>query len=142
MVYNVSYNRPKVDALIKESVGSSYSIFQRIKTQTFGSPPLLIESCSTEIHQLISVDSKTDIGNIEIRPNGILFRFKSYLETYALVIPFYQLTIYRNGESYSIHAGQNVVKVRSKHVGIHGFFQKLLTLKAQSESEFSRIEEL
>jgi hypothetical protein len=67
---------------------------------------------------------------VEIRQNGIIVRFRSLLETYALPIPYYKLTIYKGrAQEYSIHRDNYFIKVKADHKRVHKFFDKLSQLK-------------
>jgi len=71
--------------------------------------------------------------NVELRPKGIIIRFRSLLETFALVIPYYKLSIYK-GEAaiHSIFADHHFIKVRSDTMAIKKFFRKLMDYKADN----------
>ena len=59
----------------------------------------------------LKLDNNINYCNIEIRKNGIIIRFRSLLETYGLIIPYYKLVIYK-GESniYSFYKDNNFIK--------------------------------
>ena len=98
-----------------------------------GSPKLSITAASTEIRNLLILDNNLNTCNIELRPKGIILRFRSLLETYALVIPYYKLTIYKGDLAiYSVYRDHYFVKVRSDTKAIQKFFKKLLDYKADN----------
>ncbi|AZQ44962.1 hypothetical protein [Nonlabens ponticola] len=141
MLYNVSYNRPKIDRAISDEVGGVLSLRERWKLKGSGSPQLHINSCSIHIHNLLVLDNNADKCNIEIREKGIIIRFRSLLETYALPIPFYKLTIYKGrAEEYSIYRDDYFVKVRANHKSIHKFMGKISQLK--SDQGFTYVDDL
>ena len=105
MLLNVSYNDPKQEQTITDLVGKPFSLRDRIKFSGVGSPKLKIVSSSPKIANLLLLDNNLDVCNIEIRPKGIIVRFRSLLETYAMVIPFYKLSVFKGkSASYSVHA--------------------------------------
>lgn len=105
MLLNVSYSDPKQELTITDLVGKPFSLLDRIKFSGVGSPKLQIVSSSPKIANLLLLDNNLDVCNIEIRPKGIIVRFRSLLETYAMVIPFYKLSVFKGkSNSYSIHA--------------------------------------
>ena len=64
---------------------------------------LIINSASIDIHNLLILDQNINTCNIELRPKGIIVRFRSLLETYGLIIPYYKLKIYKGkSQEYSI----------------------------------------
>ena len=98
-----------------------------------GSPKLFITASSTEIRNLLILDNNLDSCNIELRPKGIILRFRSLLETYALVIPFYKLVIYKGDLAvYSVYRDHHFVKVKADTKAIQKFFRKMLDYKADN----------
>ena len=87
MLLNVSYNDPKQELTVTDLVGKPFNLRDRIKFSGVGSPKLQIVSSSPKIANLLLLDNNLDVCNIEIRPKGIIVRFRSLLETYAMVIP-------------------------------------------------------
>lgn len=136
MIYNVSYNTPATTKTINEAVGKPFLLKERLKMRGIGSPRLTITSCSKEIYNLMALDNNANYCNIEIRPKGIIVGFRSLLESYALVIPYYKLTIFK-GEAkvYSIYKDQYFVKVKVADNSTKKFLKKLLAYKANQEEE-------
>ena len=82
---------------------------------------------------LLILDNNLDSCNIEIRPLGVIVRFRSLLETFALVIPFYKLAIYKGDLGiYSIYRDHYFIKVKADTKAIQKFFRKLLDYKADN----------
>lgn len=130
MLLNVSYNRPKIKAKIDESVGKAFTLMERIKRGGIGSGKLVINSSSQQIHNLLVLDSYQNVCSIEMRPKGIVLNFRSILETYALVIPYYKLHIYKGeSEQYSIYMDNYFIKVKADQKRIHQFMRKILDQK-------------
>lgn len=137
MLYNVSYNNKKIDREISEEVGAVLTLKERWKLKGSGSPKLFITSCSIQIHNLLVLDNNANSCNIELREKGIIVRFRSLLETFALPIPYYKLTIYKGrAQEYSIHKDNFYVKLKADHKRIHKFFEKLSQLKSDQGFEF------
>lgn len=132
MLLNVSYNRPKIKKQIDDAVGKPFSLVERIKMKGIGSGKMFIDSTSIQIHNLLVLDNNQNVCGIEMRPNGILVTFRSLLETYALVIPFYKLKIYKGqSDVYSIYRDDYFIKVKIKEKQHHKFMQKLLNFKLE-----------
>ncbi len=133
MLLNVSYNNKEITRKIDEEVGKPFPLKERWAMGGIGSPKLFITETSLEIHNLLILDNNLDSCNIEIRPKGIIVRFRSLLETFALVIPFYKLTIYKGDFAvYSIYRDHYFIKVRSDTKAIQKFFKKLFNYKADT----------
>lgn len=141
MLLNVSYNNKVITRKINKEVGEPFSLKKRWAMRGIGSPKLFITQTSTEIQNLLVLDNNTNSCNIELRPRGIIVRFRSLLETYALVIPFYKLTIYKGDSAiYSIYRDHYFIKVKAEKKAIHNFFKKILDAKIENTPK--SIEEL
>lgn len=137
MLLNVSYNDPKIKEQIDKSVGKPYTIKERLKLKGVGSPKLFITTTSLEIHNLLILDKYTNTCNIELRPNGIIIRFRSLLETFALIIPYYKLSLYKGkAEEYSFYKDQYFIKIKaeSTNTQLHKFIKKITKQKAEISS--------
>ena len=133
MLVNVSYNNKVISQRIDEEVGKPFTLKQRWALGGIGSPKLMITSSSVEIRNLLILDNNLDSCNIELRPKGIVLRFRSLLETYALVIPYYKLSLYKGDIGiYSIYRDHHFVKVKADTKAIQKFFKKILNYKADN----------
>lgn len=136
MLANVSYNNPALTRKIDALVGKPFTLKQRWAMGGIGSPKLIIRQASPEIHNLLLLDNNRNTCNIELRPGGIILRFRSLLETYGLVIPYYRLTLYKGDLGvYSVHAEHHFVKVEADTRAVQKFFVKLLGEKADNQPE-------
>ena len=134
MLLNVSYNNPEVKRKINTEVGPPFTLRERLKMNGIGSSKLFITSTSIEIHNLLILDSYLNTCNIEMRPNGIIIGFRSLLESYALVIPYYKLKIYKGkAEEYSLYRDHYFIKIRAKanDQATHKFIKKIMNYKAE-----------
>lgn len=137
MIYNISHNTPEIFAKIDKEVGKGFGFFEVFKNGGIGSPKLFVNSSSSEIEELLSLDSYTNSCNIELRPNGIIVRFKSKLETFALPIPYYKLTLYKGkADEYSIYRDHHFIKIKGTKPGVIKFIGKILEAKAEYHSQF------
>ncbi|WP_321826572.1 hypothetical protein [Maribacter dokdonensis] len=133
MLLNVSYNNEAVTKKIEEEVGKPFTLKERWAMNGIGSPKLIITETSIAIRNLLILDSNRDVCNIEMRPNGIIIGFRSLLETYALIIPYYKLSIYKGQASvYSIYRDQYFIKVASDTKAVQKFFKKIMDYKADN----------
>jgi hypothetical protein len=133
MLLNVSYNNSEITRKVDAEVGTPFTLKERWKMGGIGSPKLMITETSVEIRNLLILDNNTDTCNIEIRPKGIIVRFRSLLETFALVIPYYKLVIYKGDFAiYSIYRDHYFIKVRSDTKAVQKFFKKILDHKADT----------
>ena len=131
MLKNVSYSNPKQEHEINNFVGKPFSLIERLKMKGIGSGKLLIVSASKEIENLLILDQNINQCNIERRPKGILIYFRVLLETYALIIPYYKLVIFKvDSDVYTIHIDHRKVKIKIKSNKDHEFFRNILNEKA------------
>ncbi|MCM5661687.1 hypothetical protein [Galbibacter mesophilus] len=132
MLLNVSYNDPKQEKTIFDEVGGIINLRERLKIGGSGSPKLFITQASVAINNLLLLDNNLNTCNIEIREKGIIIRFRSILETYALIIPFYKLSIYKgSSQEYTFHKDHHFIRVAAKTKGIHNFVKKISDRKIQ-----------
>ena len=135
MLLNVSYNESEVKEKIEAKVGKPFPLKERWSMSGVGSPKLLISSTSIDIHNLLILDNNLNTCNIELRPKGIILRFRSLLETYALIVPYYKLNLYKGkAEEYSIYKDHQFVKVLVDTKDTQKFFSKLKTEKAKKQA--------
>lgn len=133
MLLNVSYSNKTVTNKIDQEVGKPFTLKERFKMGGIGSPKLEITEASVEIRNLLILDNNANCCNIEIRPKGIIVGFRSLLESYALIIPYYKLTIYKGDFAvYSIYRDNYFIKVKSDTKAIQKFFKRLLDYKADN----------
>ena len=133
MLYNVSYNDKKITRKIDEELGKPFTLKERFQLGGIGSPKLHITEASMEIQNLLILDNNLNTCNIEMRPKGIILRFRSLLETYGLIIPYYKLTLYKGDFAvYSIYRDHYFIKVKSDTKAVQKYFKKLLDYKADN----------
>ncbi|WP_019039363.1 hypothetical protein [Psychroflexus tropicus] len=131
MLLNVSYNRPKIKEQINNEVGPPFTFMDRIKMGGIGSGKLAIHSSSIQIHNLLILDNNLNTCGVEMRPKGIILTFRSLLETFALVIPYYKLKLYKGqAQVYSIYMDNYFVKVEAKEKRNHEFLKRILKYKS------------
>lgn len=138
MLVNTSYNEKKINQAIEELVGKPYSLLENIKRNGIGSPRLDIIKTSEEIATLLSYDNNRNFCNIELRPNGIIIRFRSLLETFSLVIPFYKLVLFKPANSYTFHSDHHYISIDApvSNKGIFRFMQKLNQFKSENSPTY------
>ena len=132
MLKNLSYNCKKTKDLLIDRVGKPLTLFERLKIGGNGSDKLIITDASNDIIELLKLDNNINQCNIEIRSNGIILRFRSLLETYGLVIPFYKMVIYKGEKKiYSIYIDNQYIKFLADKKSIHSFIKKINRLKSE-----------
>lgn len=137
MLANVSYNNKAQRESIDTLVGKPFTLMNRLKLGGVGSPKLHVVSSSKEIDSLFVLDHNDNTCNIELRPNGIILRFRSLLETYGLIIPYYKLTIFKGtGKAYSIHMEHHKVGISAKSKNVRDFFKKIQQQKARISDNY------
>lgn len=133
MLLNISYNQPKIKERINDEVGPPFTLLERFRLNGTGSPKLHITSTSIDIHNLLVLDNNLNTCNVEMRPKGIIVMFRSLLETYALIIPYYKLNLYKGkAEEYSIYRDQYYIKVKANEPSIHKYMMKIINYKTDN----------
>ena len=134
MLLNISYDDPKVKEKIDAAVGKPFSLKERWVKGGIGSPKLVINQSSIDIHNLLVLDNNLNTCNLELRPKGIILRFRSLLETFAFVIPYHKLSLYKGkAKEYSIYKDKQFVKVVADTKATFKFFSKLSAEKAANQ---------
>lgn len=138
MLVNTSYNEKKINEAIVELVGKPFGLMDNIKLNGIGSPRLDIIKTSEEIATLLSYDNNRNFCNIELRPKGIIIRFRSLLETFSLVIPYYKLVIFKPANSYTIHMDHHYISIDAppKNKSVNSFIEKLNQFKTQNSPTY------
>ena len=136
MIKNLSYNSKKNRTILFEIVGRAFSLIERIRLKGIGSGKLIIIDASEEIIELLKLDNNINYCNIELRTNGIIIRFRSLLETYGLIIPYYKLVIYK-GESniYSFYKDKYYIKFMADNKKTSLFVKKIVGLKIKFQNK-------
>ena len=133
MLLNISYNEPLLTEKINEAVGKPFSLKQRLQLKGVGSGKLLMTKTSLEIHNLLVLDNNITNCNIELRPKGIIIRFRSLLETYALIIPYFKLTVYKEKASeITFYKDHYFIRMQVSSKEVKGFFKKVMDEKIRS----------
>lgn len=137
MLVKDTFNEKRARRQIEEVAGKKFPLIERVKMRGIGSQRLLIIDASDDISDLLKIDSKRDLCNIELRKGGIVVRFQSKINTYAWPIPWHQLTLFRNGEVMSVYSQSSFVKVVTEHNETldRGFLLKVLQHKAEATSD-------
>lgn len=134
MLLNVSYNNPEIKRKIDEAVGKPFTLRERFKQGGIGLGHLIITASSIQVQNLLALDKYRNKCNIELRPEGIIVGFRSLLESYALVIPYWKLNLYKGrAEEYSIYRDNYFIKIeaKAKDKKTHAFIKRILEQKAQ-----------
>ncbi len=138
MLLNTSYNDKKTAKLIDEAVGKPFTFIENLKLKGIGSPRMIITKSSEQITQLLSLDHNLNWCNIELRPKGIIIGFRSLLESYSLIIPFYKLVIYKPGNSYTFHIDHLFISIDNSvpNKKFSAFMEKLNQLKSENSPTY------
>ena len=143
MIINVSYSNKQTTRTIEEHLGKPFTLKERFQKGGVGSPRLVVAEASVQINNLLQLDNNRNYCNIELRPDGILVGFRALLESYALLIPYYKLVIYKSGaKRYSIYKDDYFVRVepQGNDKSVHKFMAKLMAQKSTQAG--TRIEDL
>lgn len=132
MLLNVSYNDKQITRKIDEELGKPFPLMERLKMGGIGSPKLILTDTSVQISNLMNLDNNRNVCNVEIRPKGIIVGFRSKLNSYGLIIPYYKLIVYKGkAEEYSIYKDNYFFKIeaRPKDKNVHAFMKKIIAAK-------------
>ena len=137
MLFNVSYNDERIKNKINSLVGDSFSLLERLKKGGIGSGKLIITKADKEIENLLILDKNINYCNIEKRKNGIIIMFRSLLETFALVIPYYKLIIFKvTADEYTFNIDHKFLKIKVKNKSDHNFIRSITDDKVKNSSSY------
>lgn len=111
MILDTTYMPEDKVALINEKVGESYSLIQRIKMGGAGSHRMVIEEHSPNFMSILRRNNSTDYCSIELRPGGIIVHIHKRLNSYAWLVPYHLMSIFKSN-TFSIHAAGEFLKLR------------------------------
>ena len=112
-----------------------FSLLERLKQKGIGLGKLIIIKASKEIENLLVLDQNINQCNIERRPNGIIIYFRVLLETYALIIPYYKLVVFKvDSDIYTFHIDHRMIKIKVNNKKDHEFIKNILDKKADLRS--------
>ena len=141
MIRNVSYNNKEIKQEITDAVGKPFRLVEKFRNKLYGSQRFLIFDCSETISKLLQLDTNLNHCNIELRAGGIIVRFRSILNTYGWVIPYYKLNLFKNEGHYAIYADGDYIRIKAAHNASldHSFFRKVTELKSQFVQQYTPI---
>ena len=133
MIRNVSYNNKEIFGEIDKLVGRSFGIKKRIKLGGTGSQRFVIRDSSSNIDELLALDTNLNYCNIELRSAGIIIRFRSILETFAWAVPYENLILNRKMGALTFSDGETYLEIEPAHNATLNisFFQKLNNLRSK-----------
>lgn len=133
MIYNITYDKREVIDEIESNVGAPYSFLSRLKMGGIGSEKMHIIDASPLIEGLLQYEDQPNYCNIELRPRGVLIRFKYRVETYGWAIPFGKLSVYKSDGSYRIYGDADFIKVTKmlNSDALKKFMDKLLDRRVE-----------
>ena len=104
---------------------------QRLRMGGNGSPRLDVTTCSEAIAELFAQDNNADRCHVELRPRGVIVRFRSLLETYALVIPFRSLALFKSGAGYTLYSDTHRIQFTGEPKGLQRFVRRVVQARAE-----------
>ena len=136
-IKNISYNDKKVKSEVAKLVGEPFSLLERFKMGGIGSPRFRIIRASAPVEALLAVDNRRWQCNIELRPSGILLSFRSRLETYAWVVPYRSLSLFKSEGYLTLYSSRYFARLLwdDRDKGAQKFLSKLLRFKAEQQQE-------
>jgi len=135
MLVNFSSNNLNTQKDINNVLGSSFTLIERFKMLGINSPKMNIIKASVSINNFLILDQTINFCNVELRPKGILIKFQKHFETYALIIPYFKLSIHKGDlNAYTFFKDQYFIKILAtdRDEKIHSFISKILSEKEKN----------
>ena len=143
MLINISEAFSEKKEQITRNVGKPFDLEERKKLEGTQLKNLPITAASIDIYNLLILNEAPGFCNLEMRPKGLIISFAVRSDTFALIVPYYKLKIYKGrAEEYSFYKDHYFIKIRagSKEADIHSFIRKVRHFKADNAGP--RIEDL
>src|SRR5699024_5757189 len=120
MLVNLSQDKDSLKEKIEAEIGKPFDLVKREELGGIDSGLMEITSSSIDIFNLLILNDGMSTCSLEMRPDGIIIRFQAALETYALVIPYYKLKIYKGrAKEYSLYRDNYFIKVKADQQKTH-----------------------
>lgn len=141
MLVNISYHDGELEKMVQEEVGKALTLKERFRLGGSGSPRLMITKASYQIQNILALDNNLNVCNIELRKRGIIIRFRALLDTYALIIPFHKLKLFKgDAGEYTFYNDHFFIRIAARTPQVHRFISKLSKFKV--EQTFGSVEDL
>ena len=103
MLYQINTEDIELKKIIKEKCGKSFSIFQRIRDNNFGSQRYKLLKISPN-HKKIDLENFNDniFLNFDLRLKGIVYYFRYKNSEYVEFCPYYKLTFQSSDNQFVI----------------------------------------
>jgi len=130
MIYETTYNQPKIKEAIDLEVGSPYSLWRRLKMNGIGSSRFIIETTSKRFDGVLNEVGDLNYANFEIRPKGVLVHITKGLKRYCWALPYPKLVLFYT-QNFSVHGEGEFIRFRknNNYNESLGFLRKLLFYK-------------
>ena len=142
MLFNVSYNNPEIRKKIDDAVGLPFRFREKIRLGGIGIGRIEVTRASADVTTLLALDKYRNLCNIELRPNGIIIGFRSLLESFAIVIPYWKLTVFKGQATvYNINCDTTFVNLKLKTKKEVNFLKRIQEAQLAYTSQLSRIDD-
>lgn len=137
MLFQTSYSSKETEQAITNLVGKPIGFIKNIKMGGIGSQRLLVNEANEEIQKLLKKQNTPPHTNIELRPKGILLRFRVKLDNWSLALSYSKLDIIQNANHLLLVVDEWELQLTPSHNDVLDpkFVQKLLKLKSEFIAE-------
>ena len=140
MLLNISIQNKISKQQIDRLVGTSFTLKERYNLGGIVSPKLYISTSSMAINNLLILNKNDHSCTIEMRPKGIIIKFSSQFNTYALITSYNKMSIRKpSALDYSIYLESPFLKLKADS-NTHAFITKLFRYKLSNLA--TRIEDV
>lgn len=138
MILNTTHYQKEHKQLLKDVVGTSFSLLEAFKMKGVGSKRMIIGEVSPNLKSMMNKVSDINYANIELRKNGILIFINKGLQNFTWAIPYYQLVVYKTNGA-SIHAQGKFIQFKNTKTFKENkrFFEKMLDEKIKYDERYN-----
>lgn len=137
MLYQINTEEIELKKIINKKCGKSFTIFQRIKENNFGSQKYKLLKISPS-HKMIDLENFNDniFLNFDLRFKGIVFYFRYKNTEYVEFCPYYKLTFQSSDNQFVIQTDFYIYTFKINNKKEHKkFLIKLYNFKVNSNEK-------
>ena len=111
-IFITTYTNPRIKEEIIQTVGSSFSFWQRLKFKGIGSPRMIIEERDPFFDEYTNPHHYLTYANFELRPKGIIIHIHKTLQNFNWALPYGTFDLERTTDRLIVHAEDKFLAFR------------------------------
>lgn len=109
MIIDNSVPTLELNRKINQLVGTPFSFLARYRMGGIGYHRMNIKSYSKGFEKLLLVNSNSLVGNIELRPNGVILHISQRYHRFSWVLPYYRFSVFQS-KGFAFHDNREFIR--------------------------------